>query len=223
MGKARKPKPSQMATKNRLEEDIEQAKFAQPTNRNKVRPRKAEDEEFVESKTTNKILKLARDQQMEMHPTDALPSFQTKFDEPEESDTEPDDPNLKKHHEELENLQINEEDEEAINKFMISDSKPRLALADIIKGKLTEKKTELESDFGGDATPVVDLHPAVVKLCQGCAAVLKVFSSGKLPKFFNVIPRFQNWEQLLYITCKFMLKDNQFASSFSDTVEEKLM
>lgn len=45
MGKAKKLKPSQAAKKVPLEQDIEDAKFTKPKNRNKIRLRKDDDEQ----------------------------------------------------------------------------------------------------------------------------------------------------------------------------------
>lgn len=45
MGKTKKLKPSQVGQKVPLEQDIEDAKFVKPKNRNKVRLRKDDDEE----------------------------------------------------------------------------------------------------------------------------------------------------------------------------------
>lgn len=45
MGKVKKAKPSQMATKVPLEEQIANAKFAKPKNRNKIRLRQDETEQ----------------------------------------------------------------------------------------------------------------------------------------------------------------------------------
>lgn len=45
MGKAKKLKPSQAGKKVPLEQEIEDAKFAKPKNRNKTRLRKDDDEQ----------------------------------------------------------------------------------------------------------------------------------------------------------------------------------
>lgn len=47
MGKTKKIKPSQAANKVPLEQDIEDAKFVKPKNRNKIRFRKDEDEQVA--------------------------------------------------------------------------------------------------------------------------------------------------------------------------------
>lgn len=100
-----------------------------------------------------------------------------------------------------ENVQIDEDDEEAMEKFMSSNPQPRRTLADIIMGKITEKQTELETHFS-DAGEIQmqDLDPRVKQMYEGVRDVLRKYRSGKLPKAFKIIPSLRNWEQILYIT-----------------------
>lgn len=45
--------------------------------------------------------------------------------------------------------EVNEEDEKALTKFMSQNPPARRTLADIIQEKLTEKKTEIQSQMTG--------------------------------------------------------------------------
>lgn len=100
-------------------------------------------------------------------------------------------------------MEINEEDEEAMEKFMNKNPAPRRTLADIILGKITEKQTELETQFtdAGSVT-LQDIDPRVKQMYEGVRDVLRKYRSGKLPKAFKIIPNLRNWEQILYITGK---------------------
>lgn len=102
-----------------------------------------------------------------------------------------------------ENIKVNEEDEEAIEKFMNKNPVPRQTLADLIMGKITEKQTELETKFSdAGSIQMQDLDPRVKQMYEGVREVLQKYRSGKLPKAFKIIPKLRNWEQILYITGK---------------------
>lgn len=103
-----------------------------------------------------------------------------------------------------ENIEVNEEDEKAIEKFMSDNPAPRRTLADIIMEKITEKQTELDTRFSDAGTlQVQDLDPRVKQMYEGVRDVLRKYRSGKLPKAFKIIPNLRNWEQILYITGKY--------------------
>lgn len=103
-----------------------------------------------------------------------------------------------------ENLEIDEEDEQAIEKFMNKNPSPRRTLADIIMGKITEKHTELETQYSdAGSINMQDIDPRVRQMYEGVRDVLKKYRSGKLPKAFKIIPNLRNWEQILYITGNF--------------------
>lgn len=100
-----------------------------------------------------------------------------------------------------ENLEINEEDEKAIEKFMSKNPTPRRTLADIIMEKITEKHTELDTQFSdAGSVQLQDIDPRVKQMYEGVRDVLRKYRSGKLPKAFKIIPSLKNWEQILYIT-----------------------
>lgn len=100
-----------------------------------------------------------------------------------------------------ENIELNEEDERALQMFMSKDPIPTRTLADIILEKLTEKKTEIETQFSDAGTiQLQDLNPKVKAMYEGVRDVLAKYRSGKLPKAFKIVPTLRNWEQILYIT-----------------------
>ncbi|XP_034187076.2 bystin [Osmia lignaria lignaria] len=211
MGKAKKVKPSKGETKLPkvgLADQIEEDKTVKSKNRNKIRIRNDADEEFVEPSLTKRILSQARQQQIEIEeesgirPTSKstrkpLVKLGTELSDTEEqsSEDELDDSHY------YEDIQINEEDERAIEMFMSKDPTPMKTLADIILEKLTEKKTEIETQFSDvGSMQMQDLDPRVKAMYEGVRDVLSKYRSGKLPKAFKIVPSLKNWEQILYIT-----------------------
>lgn len=80
---------------------------------------------------------------------------------------------------------------------MAKDAPARQGLAEMLRGKMFEKKTELDTAVSEPASLIIQkLDPAVVELYQGVRDVLKKFRSGRLPKAFKVIPKLPNWEQV---------------------------
>lgn len=98
-------------------------------------------------------------------------------------------------------VEIDEEDERALEMFMNRDKAPMRTLADIIMDKLTEKKTEIQTQFSdAGSIQMQDLDPRVRQMYEGVRDVLAKYRSGKLPKAFKIVPNLKNWEQILYIT-----------------------
>ncbi|XP_014215235.1 bystin [Copidosoma floridanum] len=212
MGKAKKVKVSKGESKPpkiSLADQIAEAATLKPKDRQKVRNRKDEDEEFVDPKTSQKILLQARKQQQEIEeehglgshkfkkPITSLGNLQISDDEddlPEEGDVAG--------NEYYEDIEIDEEDERALNMFMDHTRQPTRTLADIIMEKLTEKKTELDTQFSETSSVMhmQELNPKVKEMYEGVRDVLAKYRSGRLPKAFKIIPSLRNWEQILYIT-----------------------
>lgn len=210
MGKSKKVKVSKGETsqpKLGLAEQIECERTARPKSKQKIRLRTDEEEEYVGPNLTKKILLQARRQQQEIEeeiglsdpnsvkkPTVILGS-NVSDDEDESSDE--DTYNDAQYYE---NIEINEEDEHALQMFMSKNPAPMRTLADIIMEKLTEKKTEIETRFSDAGTiQVQDLDPRVKAMYEGVRDVLAKYRSGKLPKAFKIVPSLRNWEQILYI------------------------
>ncbi|CAH1118450.1 unnamed protein product [Phaedon cochleariae] len=206
MGKPKKANPSEKTNKVSLEQDIQSIKFAKSKGRNKIRLRQDETEQFVNSNLSRKILSEARKQQREMdmdedseipkssqNPSLNLDMGESSDQELEEDTLEPDTF--------FENIEIDEDDEAAMEKFMSTNPAPRRTLADIIMEKITEKQTELDTHFSdAGSLQLQDLDPRVKQMYEGVRDVLRKYRSGKLPKAFKIIPKLKNWEQILYIT-----------------------
>nr|XP_033338310.1 bystin [Megalopta genalis] len=211
MGKAKKVKVSKGETKQlkmALGDQMEDEKTVKPKNRHKIRIRDDEDEKFVDSSLTKKILSQARKQQIEIEEESGIGMTKKSVKQPtvkldpEFSDTEEElSDNEHDNSKFYENIVINEEDERAIQMFMSKDAAPMRTLADIILEKLTEKKTEIESQFSEvDSMQMQELDPRVKSMYEGVRDVLVKYRSGKLPKAFKIVPTLRNWEQILYIT-----------------------
>lgn len=159
---------------------------------------------------TKRILSQARQQQMEIEEENGIGQTSksikkpiiklnnsTEFSDIEEQSSE-DEQDITQYYE---NIEINEEDERAIQMFMSKDPTPMKTLADIILEKLTEKKTEIETQFSDvGSLQMQDLDPRVKSMYEGVRDVLSKYRSGKLPKAFKIVPSLRNWEQILYIT-----------------------
>lgn len=163
--------------------------------------------QFVEAGLSHKILSQARKQQQELEeenissgskraPITKLGNNQDSEDEDNLSDSSEIDGG-----EYYNNVELNEEDERALEMFMLRDKAPTRTLADIIMEKLTEKKTEMQTQFTDNGSDKFqELNPRVKAMYEGVRDVLAKYRSGKLPKAFKVVPRMSNWEQILYIT-----------------------
>ncbi|KZC10066.1 PREDICTED: bystin [Dufourea novaeangliae] len=212
MGKAKKIRVSKGETKQSkvaLEDQIAEEKIVKSKNRHKIRIRKDNDEEFVDSSLTKRILSQARQQQIEIEEENGVKQTSEEcmrkpivklganFSDTEEDSSE-DDCNNSQYYE---NIEINQEDERAIQMFMSKDPVPMKTLADIILEKLTEKKTEIQTQFSdAGSMQMQELDPRVKAMYEGVRDVLAKYRSGKLPKAFKIIPSLRNWEQILYIT-----------------------
>ncbi|CAG9861732.1 unnamed protein product [Phyllotreta striolata] len=203
MGKTKK-QTGQTVRNLPLEQDIHNTKFAKSKNRNKIRLRKDDEEQFVDSTLSRKILSAARNQQRELEdthrqPTKEKPHVNFGDMDTDDSASEPEDNAIDSSF--YDNIEINEEDELAIDTFMSKNPLPRRTLADIIMEKITEKHTELDTHFtDAGSLQMQDLDPNVRQMYEGVRDVLKTYRSGKLPKAFKIIPKLKNWEQILYIT-----------------------
>ncbi|XP_046424041.1 bystin [Neodiprion fabricii] len=211
MGKAKKIKVSKrdrQDVKIGLAELINSEKVVKPKNRTKIRHRQDEDEEFVDSGLSQKILSQARRQQMEMEeeedemerPSKSPRKPVTKLgNDDSEGEAESSEDEIGNHF--YDNIEINEEDEQALEMFMNRDKAPMRTLADIIMDKLTEKKTEIHTQFSdAGSIQMQELDPRVRQMYEGVRDVLAKYRSGKLPKAFKIVPNLKNWEQILYIT-----------------------
>ncbi|GFX59683.1 bystin [Trichonephila clavipes] len=148
--------------------------------------------ETVDEKLTQKILSEARKQLEDVEEEVGLSSICSKFQKshlfvglPEEKESAdfPDKDNANftgdGHAEEIE---ISEEDQKAFEKFMPEDPSKRATLADIIKDKLTEKQTEIQTIFS-------DVFPFSAPIGLGSFELLSLKRSHQFPHIPAQAPR----------------------------------
>jgi len=205
MGKAKKIKVSKqntVGTVGPLGEQMVKDDVAAPTGRVKERNRMDEDEDHVESELSKNIIKMARIQAAEMEEeiggkevkrgAISLGKDDSDLEEEEEVDM------IKYDDKEV---IVNEDDDLAVKMFMRPNRENRTrTLADIINEKITEKKTEIETQFSDATDMIKDVDPAVANMYKEVGLLLTRYRSGKVPKAFKMLPQFRNWEQLLYLT-----------------------
>ncbi|XP_008555506.1 bystin [Microplitis demolitor] len=212
MGKAKKVRVSKgdnIPKKVPLADQIEGDGIVKSKQRNKLRYRASDDEEFVDSKVSSKVINLTNKQRKEEEEgEDGESSSHRKFTpklslgiNEDEEDEMPSDDEQVTGNEFYENIEINEADERALEMFMDRGRAPTRTLADIIMEKLDEKKTEIQtqlSDVG--SVQMEEINPVVKSAFEGVKDILSKYRSGPLPKIFKFIPSLKNWEQILYIT-----------------------
>lgn len=177
----------------------------------KGRQRQEDDDGVVPERMTKKILQSARRQLATLEVEEGLddPRGQSSGERKRahfpkslnESDSESE-PELDANDVEsgdYESVAIDEEDEQALKLFMKPNIEPRKTINELILEAITEKQTELQSQFS-NAEPKLGLDERVVDVFRGVAKVLAVYRSGKIPKAFKIIPTLENWEEILTIT-----------------------
>ena len=83
--------------------------------------------------------------------------------------------------------------------FMSQTPSNRKTVADVIMEKLTEKKTELQTQMSDDSRTVAadfQLDDRIVKMYTQIKIVLQKYRSGKRPKAFKILPSLNNWEHV---------------------------
>ncbi|XP_037031605.1 bystin [Bradysia coprophila] len=216
MGKPKKSKkfghaaaPSKVA----LDEQITQGRVAKSKGNLKIRLR-AEEEMYVDAKSSQKILSAARQQQAEFNIEDDFgPPLVKKLSNPfgprrklnkldsDNSDSEVEDQPDVCEQDFFDDIKLSEEDARAMEMFQNKDGQRTRKLADVIMEKISEKQTEIHtqlSDVG--SLKIEELDPRVKEMYEGVRDVMKKYRSGKVPKAFKIIPKLRNWEQILFIT-----------------------
>jgi essential nuclear protein 1 len=167
---------------------------------------------ILDSKASQRIFALARDQQEELDLIDDDEDDQppTHVSEPriqEEDEEEEDSSNEAEYTDEdvEEEFEIDAADREALDALLPPNSGERKTLADIIFSKLDEnsdqpQKIVISSEESHKFDPAFGLDPRVVETFTKMASFLRVYKSGPLPKLFKVIPTFPQWARILALT-----------------------
>jgi essential nuclear protein 1 len=191
-----------------------QDETVEPSGRVKQnRPRQSDDADFVDGKLSKQILNQAKKQLQEIEDETeearpkkkavAIDLGETKrgedSDKDEDEDSDDGGEGCTDMDDVAQDIRIHSKDEEAFSTFMSGGTAggATKTLADIIR----EKRTEIETQYtDAGSLQRKELDPDLVELCEGVGQVLKRYRSGKVPKFFKMIPQYRNWEELLCIT-----------------------
>ncbi|KAG8956644.1 snoRNA-binding rRNA-processing protein [Tulasnella sp. 424] len=219
----------------RDEEIAKYGKVTSPGRRKKKRGDSDESEEeggerFLDAKTSKRILNLAKKQQEEeavnmSDRTDdeeeeeefedeetAGPSISAAirskptFDE-DESENEAEDLRDGFMDEEyVEELQIDEQDMQTLDKFLPSNVGERKTLADLIFSQFESgdieagKRIKVAAEDNGPPDPAEGLDPKVVEVYKKVGQLMNRYRSGPLPKPLKILPALPSWARLLAIT-----------------------
>lgn len=192
-------------------------KYAKPLRVQAV----SEEEEtggLLDERSSQKILKLSRQQQLEIQ----LEEQRRKQQQQQNRQSDALDSDDEDEEEEEEHIIVDEEDDylvedngyvtisegalglskedEALVASMMNPASERRTLADMILEKIAEKEAEKRGELMTNEEGPPPLPPKVVEVYTEIGKILSRYTSGKLPKAFKVIPSLSNWEEVLYLT-----------------------
>ncbi|XP_034489759.1 bystin [Drosophila innubila] len=202
MGKPKKANVAIIKNVN-LEKQITEGKVSKAKNKDKVKLR-AEESANIDTKSSQKILAAARQQQLEMDEENfpsLVPRRSVNFNlqdtvEPEQEDvTETDF---------MADLGMDDDDVAAFERFQqppTKEGKRTLHLSQMIMQRIQEKEADIHTKISDEGSlKIEEIDPKVKEMYEGVRDVLKRYRSGKIPKAFKIIPKLRNWEQILFIT-----------------------
>uniref|UniRef100_H2ZB40 Bystin n=1 Tax=Ciona savignyi TaxID=51511 RepID=H2ZB40_CIOSA len=174
--------------------------------------KRQEDSDIVNDKLTKKILDSARKQQDELENPWSVTSNKTpaKLIKPLDADDGSDDDEAdwpvmgsgqaesSEYKEDI--IEVDADDEKALEAFMNPNPPTRRTLADIIMDKIAEKQSDVSTLMPDLEKPMPDMDPRIIEVYQDVRTILQRYRCGKLPKAFKVLPHLKNWEEVLYIT-----------------------
>lgn len=178
-----------------------------------------EDEMLLDTKTSQRILSLSREQKLEVETEQQQKQSQKKLSRRKKDDSDDDDDgnasdpeewdggddvvnDAQSGYVEVADGALTAEDEALINSMM-QPSAERRTLADMILEKIEQKQAQDAAAANGEQEGEegnMDLPPKVVHVYTEIGVILSRYTSGKLPKAFKVIPALTNWEEVLYLT-----------------------
>jgi essential nuclear protein 1 len=213
-----------------IQDDIHRQQWTTASMRPSKESVEENDETLLDGKSTQRILQLSKEQQLEMlksnvnEPTQRNNNIKSiSFTNTKggiDSDDDEDDVEVDAadgDHEEyvmedpvdgyvcmVDGIGLSQEDE-ALVASMMSGNNVRRTLADIILQRIEEKESEQQrkqqsNDRVNDNETMIQLPPKVIEVYTDIGRILSRYTSGKLPKAFKVIPSLSNWEEVLYLT-----------------------
>ncbi|KAI8635275.1 Bystin-domain-containing protein [Xylariaceae sp. FL1651] len=217
--------PTSMHRRRALEDEY----LAPGPLRNRTPKRKAKDNEeqqehYVDSKASQKILQIGRELAAEDEVAPPRPpiessafGFDSRYNEDagefEEEEVWADDDD-----EIIEEIDIEAEDLDTFNKFLPTDEDPLLThgpwgqpsgeeqgtstnLADLILARIAAHEAGQEKPEAiGPVDEEYELSPKVVEVYTKIGVFLSRYKSGKLPKPFKILPTVPHWENIIQLT-----------------------
>lgn len=195
-------------------------------SRGKKKEEKGEDQEYIDSAASRKILQLAKEQQDEIEKEEAQQlkeqgkfAFGARFAQGGDEDEEEEDEDEEGYEDlsdygpdeefEFDEDDLNEEDAKLFEMYL-QESKGAQSygmddsynLADKIMASIRQKEEQQLAEAHQSTRPegAVLLPPKVIAAYTGVGEILSTYTHGKLPKLFKVIPSLNNWEDVLYVT-----------------------
>ncbi|RDX63397.1 Bystin [Mucuna pruriens] len=188
---------------------------AKTKKRSKAPKRHQQEEKFIASNLSSKIMKEALLQQKEEEAHESAPTFFEEIPNVEEDGDDIDDfagfsetqSQFAGYEEE-----INEEDERLMEAFLSKEPGQQKTLADLIVQRIKEKDASVASGntrlhfiflilfLVWENRPVPKLDKSIIDIYRGVGTHLSKYTIGKIPKAFKHIPSMQLWEEVLYIT-----------------------
>ncbi|RHZ76042.1 hypothetical protein Glove_208g38 [Diversispora epigaea] len=174
--------------------------------------RKDKEDEFVDPSLSRKILEIAKEQQEELEAENQeyeeekikkisksrSVTFSSIINDDDESDQDYS-ASGDENECDYEELEIDQEDQEVLNKFLPStQKKKKTTLADIIMKKIESQNLDKSTSTEKLQSPI--MNPKIVEVYSKVGLLLSRYKSGKLPKAFKIIPTLPNWEEILYYT-----------------------
>ncbi|KAI9206217.1 Bystin-domain-containing protein [Polychytrium aggregatum] len=167
---------------------------------------------MVDQKTSKRILDVIKKQQDEMEMEERTTSRRPgppkgQVSKPvlasHESDEEEEDEDLDEDFPELdglEEIEINEEEQTLMEKFMNRNPRKQMNLSDLIMSKIEAANQGAAPDDEDQAPVPPGLNPKVIEVYTKVGLLMSRYKSGKVPKTFKIIPSLANWEEILYLT-----------------------
>ena len=215
MGKTGKRKFSKVARHQPLLQQIEESTIVSRASKKKAKVKDDTESKItlVDPKLTKRILDDARKQQEELEEEYSIQSkrmgqkpVQSDEENDDEVEDETDDLDTQYAREEdgshlMADMHISDEDARALEMFMAKEPAKRKTLGEIIAEKLAEREAELQTTLSDVCSVQCQkLDSRIYDLYRGVKEVMSKYRAGKVPKAFKVIPSFNNWEQILYLT-----------------------
>ena len=216
MGKEKKAKKHQSLTQQILEARAPRLKPTRTKLKRAERSGKTDEEDYIGSRLSGRILEQARIQQEELEEEFGVGGARKKVKVPkggemgvrkERGGMEEEDSDMESEEDLTVDISdccpvVHEEDERAMEQFMNREELPRQTLASLIQDKIRDKQTEIATQLTENTTGTrtSQMDEKVVSVFKSVAKILSKYRSGKLPKAFKVIPSLSNWEEVLYMT-----------------------